>query len=200
MCSLADLAGPQRRGILPSVPPSLRKAAHSVLDDFLQPQSLDIWLPYLQDASFHPLLCTTIANSIRTSPHRSAICEWMPPAERTKASKGKRGWEKRATSITSPTAASLTPFSPGVPTQSWVLPQLLRSITVQGNNSPKVAVSLEALAALCQDNPMACSFLRTDHSVSFSPVAGEGSAGYMQSLLLLQRSSSPDVRIAVNEL
>ncbi|KIM31631.1 hypothetical protein M408DRAFT_14832 [Serendipita vermifera MAFF 305830] len=192
VCSLADLIGPQRWGILPTVPAHLRQSAHVALDDFLQPPALDIWLPLLQDATLYPFLCATIANGIRTHTHRTALCEWLPPAERAKANKGKRGWEKRAASITSP-APSSAPFSPVPHAPSWVLHELLRGSTSQGATSPKVAASLEALAALCKDNPAACSFLKSDTGPN-----GEG--GYMQSLLLLQRSSNPEVRIAINEL
>lgn len=196
MCSLADLAGPQRWGILPTVPTSLRKAAHSTLDDVMQPASLDIWLPLLQDTSLYPLICTTIAQSIRTFTHRILLCEWLPPAERAKANKGKRGWEKRAASITSPA----TPASTIVPAQSWLLRELLRAVAVQGNTS-KIAVSLEALATLCKDNPVACAFIKSDSSAPLSPtVTPTSEGGYVQSLLLLQRSSSADVRIATNEL
>jgi hypothetical protein len=72
--------------------------------------------------------------------------------------------------------------------------------------APKIAVSLEALAALFKDNPSACAFLRVDTSVG-SPVpmtpggeTGSGTTSYLHSLLLLQRSANSEVRIATNEL
>jgi armadillo repeat-containing protein 8 len=204
MCSLADCSGPQRCGILPSVDIHLRKEAQAALDDFLQPISLDVWIPFLQDSSLYPLLCTTIASSIRTTAHRNAVCDWLPPAERAKASKGKRGWEKRP-SVTSPTtSSSAIPFSPLVaPSHSWVLRHLLLAVTTQGGSASKIAVSLEALAALCKDNPSACAFLRIDGSVAPVTPGGETSSSttsHMQSLLLLQRSSNPEIRITANEL
>lgn len=205
LCSLADCSGPQRWGILPSVEPRLRKEAQSALDDFLLPASMDVWVPLIQDATLYPFLCATIANGIRTPAHRNALCGWLPPAERAKASKGKRGW---ATSATSPsTASSTAPFPPSsTATSSWILRYLLQAVTSQGNAPSTIAPSLGALAALCKDNLAACTSLRTDSSTATARQSTPGSeansspSGYIRSLLLMQRSSNPEVRIGANEL
>lgn len=194
MGTLADHSpGPQLWGILHSTPLHLRKEAQFALEELFQPTSLDSWLPLLHDSVFYPFLCVAISTSVRTPAHRSVICEWMPPAERAKASKGKRGWEKPATPL-SPSGASFTTAT----SQGWVIRHLLASSLEQTAATTQAVVpSLEALAALCQDNPTACALLRVDlgvHSTDHS------SSGALQPLLLQLRSPNPDVRLATAQL
>lgn len=42
------------------------------------------------------LIAQLLASAIRTMQHRKAITDWLPPAERMKEIKTKRGWEKTA--------------------------------------------------------------------------------------------------------
>jgi armadillo repeat-containing protein 8 len=35
-----------------------------------------------------------LGSAVRKQEHRAAVAEWLPPAERIKEVKGKRGWEK----------------------------------------------------------------------------------------------------------
>jgi hypothetical protein len=191
MGSLADHSGPQLWGILPSTSLQLRKESQFALEELFQPNSLDSWLPLVRDSAFYPFLCIAISTSVRTPAHRTVLCEWMPPAERSKASKGKRGWE------TTPLSPSGPSFSSASASQGWVIRQLLASSLEQTTASQAVAPSLEALAALCQDNPTGCALLRADlpsNSVELSPT------GSLQPFLLQLRSPSPEVRIATTQL
>jgi hypothetical protein len=35
-----------------------------------------------------------LSSSVRLAPHRKLVIDWLPPSDRAKESKGKRGWEK----------------------------------------------------------------------------------------------------------
>lgn len=65
----------------------------------LQVNSMDIYLPLLTSTS--PQTSTSIAQllaaAVRTQPHRRAVTEWLPPGERLREVKTRRGWEKAAT-------------------------------------------------------------------------------------------------------
>lgn len=74
--------------------PQLRERARLALDQFFHPDWLDIWIPLLQDRTMQPFLMGAIGNGLRSNVARQAVCEWVPPAERAKESKGRRGWEK----------------------------------------------------------------------------------------------------------
>ena len=61
-----------------------------------QIDALDVYLPLLCDASTQTCISIALllANSIRLPAYRAAVSEWLPPPERHKEVKGKRGWEK----------------------------------------------------------------------------------------------------------
>ena len=42
-----------------------------------------------------------LGSTLRLQPYRAVVSEWLPPGERNKEVKGKRGWEKAGT-ITAP--------------------------------------------------------------------------------------------------
>lgn len=56
---------------------------------------LDVYLPFLvvDSPQMSTFVAQFIASALRTE-HRNAIVEWLPPADRIKEVKGKRGWEK----------------------------------------------------------------------------------------------------------
>jgi hypothetical protein len=160
----------------------------------------------------------------------------MPPNERAKASKGKRGWEKPVVSSLSihspgsvdpPLSAHMTASSPityGAPASvvggshnqgtGFIIRHLLNAITA-GSNKTSQLISLEALAALCKDNPSIDSLFwklereRTDsYGPSSSPVVLNHSPvesrlpahhhinSSLQSLLDFLQSPTPEVRLA----
>ncbi|PVF98172.1 ARM repeat-containing protein [Serendipita vermifera] len=202
ICSLAEYAGPQIWGINPPVSQRLRKDAQSVLEEFFQTPSLDIWLPLLQDQSLYTFVCTTIAIGVRNAAHRSLLCEWLPVAERSKLSKGKRGWEKPP----SFGASSSSAMSPVVaPTYGWVLRQLL--VPIYGKDTPPAALltSVEALTALLKDNPSACALLRSDSHANHTSSASSSSTDIphgstLHSILQHLQSADSELRIATSHL
>lgn len=68
----------------------------SIINIFLQMQALDIYLPLLEDASSQASgsVAQLLGAAARSEPYRQAVADWMPPPERNKEVKGKRGWEK----------------------------------------------------------------------------------------------------------
>lgn len=197
MNTLSDLSGPQQRGILPSVPIQLRKEAQFALEELFQPTSLDGWLPLLQDSTFYPFIAATISTSVRTPAHRTLVCEWLPPTERAKASKGKRGWEKPTT----PLSPSNTSFASTSLIHGSAIHQLLTMALDDTVSSATIAVSLEALAALCQDSPSTCASLRSDLSSLATTSSSSGdAASHLQPLLQRLRTPSPEIRIASAQL
>lgn len=69
-----------------------------------QSESLDLYLPLLVDHS--PQTRTSIAQllgfSVRNAEHRTAVATWLPPEDRLKEVKTKRGWEKTVASANAP--------------------------------------------------------------------------------------------------
>jgi hypothetical protein len=53
-----------------------------------------------------------LGSTIRTQTHRRAVTEWLPPADRQKEIRSRRGWEKLTTSN-------------GTSTSPWILRQLV---------------------------------------------------------------------------
>lgn len=197
--SLADCCGLHIWGILPSTSPDLRKRAQFALEEFYQPTALDIWLPHLDDPSLHVYICGTISVGVRTPAHRYALCKWKPLAERSK-SKGKRGWEKTSTSITSPTSLSLiTTLTWTTPGFSWLVRHLASAVFEPGISEASIISSLDALSSLCKDN----SSVSVNLWIESSPVTathGDPMSLRLRSFLQLLRSPSPDIQIAAVHL
>jgi len=101
-----------------------------------------VFLPLLTDASTQA--STSIAQllgaALRTPSHRTAVAEWIPPAERGReALRGRRRWER-------PEALAPAQSSGG----GWVARHLT---TMLRNRDVKVQeAALNALAALAKDN------------------------------------------------
>lgn len=111
--AIAETVGPSQWGIgLQEHPEDVQNEARMALDFLFevwslhsdspirlkesQIRALDIFLPLLEDPS--PQVNTSIAqllsSTVRTEYHRLSVSEWLPPHERNKEVKGKRGWEK----------------------------------------------------------------------------------------------------------
>ena len=145
--SCADIIGPSLWGMSPSSSPQLRERARLALDQFFHPDSLDIWILLLQDHTIRPFLTGAIGNGLRSTGARQAVGEWVPPAERAKESKGRRGWEK-------PEIAAA--YRGG----GWVCRHLVGVVST-GEAQSQVQV-LYALMALGKDNPALGNALRAE--------------------------------------
>jgi hypothetical protein len=57
---------------------------------------LDVYIPLLEDKS--PQIVISIAlmltSTLCTQVYRTKVSEWLPPTDRAKETKGKRGWER----------------------------------------------------------------------------------------------------------
>jgi hypothetical protein len=61
-----------------------------------QVSSLDVWLHFLVSSSTQVSISIAwiLASCVRNQRHRDAVTQWLPPADRSKETKGKRGWER----------------------------------------------------------------------------------------------------------
>jgi hypothetical protein len=57
---------------------------------------LDVYLPLLEDKSPQIVISIALmlASTLCAQVYRTKVTEWLPPAERAKENKGKRGWER----------------------------------------------------------------------------------------------------------
>ncbi|KAJ7774691.1 ARM repeat-containing protein [Mycena olivaceomarginata] len=92
--AIADTVGPSQWG-LREERASIKKEAEAALDYLFQAESLDLYLPPLVDPSLQTR--TSIAQlrgfAARNAEHRTAVSTWLPPEDRLKEVKTKRGWE-----------------------------------------------------------------------------------------------------------
>jgi hypothetical protein len=61
---------------------------------------MDVFLPLLAAPHAQTSICIAqlLGTAVRRKEYRQAVAEWMPPAERTKDVRPRRGWEKRDSS------------------------------------------------------------------------------------------------------
>ncbi|KAG9226457.1 hypothetical protein CCMSSC00406_0003336 [Pleurotus cornucopiae] len=176
--AVAEVVGPSQWGLRPEGS-SVRDAARDALECFFHPNSLDVYLPMLVDSSPQTSISIAqlLASAVRTGEHRDAITEWLPPVDRIKESKGKRGWEKPAV------VNSNAPGRQG----GWVarnLAALLRS-----RDSKLQEAALYALSALSKDNDKIAALL-------VKPVSDRDLPSTLSSVLSLAKSRSTDVQLA----
>lgn len=138
----------------------MNRLIHRKIDAF------DICLPLLASSSsqLSMAIAQLLASTLRLPAHRAAASEWVPPSERNKEIKGKRGWEK--------TEASSSPSKDG----GWLARQLVvliqkKDAKVSHRNKaclfPNTNVciiklqeaALSALASLTRDNPLVATGL-----------------------------------------
>ncbi|KAI0284920.1 ARM repeat-containing protein [Russula brevipes] len=179
----AELVGPSQWGLRDDSS-SVREDAKITLDYFFQLEVLDVYLPLLTDSSTQA--STSIAQllgaALRAPTHRTAVAEWVPPAERGReASRGRRRWER-------PEAIAPAQSGGG----GWVarhLTTLLRSRDIKVQEA-----ALNALAALAKDNHDVAVHLAkapTGRSSTESPVT-------LTLALGLCKSRSTDVQLAAS--
>ncbi|KIJ34679.1 hypothetical protein M422DRAFT_233362 [Sphaerobolus stellatus SS14] len=175
--SVTEIAGPSLWGLHVTLEPSEVKAgASAVLEDLFKLPSLDIWLPFLLSPSSQVSvsIASIIASCARNARHRDAVTHWLPPADRAKETKGKRGWERPdIVNVNSPSRGG-----------GWLV---RNSIELLKSKDVKVQESvLSALAAVFQDTPSTVTLIR-------KPPA-EGDA--LVYILGFTRSRNIDVQLA----
>ncbi|OBZ65761.1 Acetolactate synthase, mitochondrial [Grifola frondosa] len=136
--AIAEVVGPSQWGL--RTPSDIRNEAKVALEYFFQLEVLDIYLPLLVDPSSQTSasIAQLLGSAMRSQPHRAAVSEWLPQAERIKEVKGKRGWEK-------PDVAS-SPSRRG----GWVARSLTTLLHQKDVKLQEAALS--ALAALAKEN------------------------------------------------
>lgn len=94
--AIAEVVGPSQLG-LRTWSPDLRSEANVALSYLFEIDCLNIFLPLLADSSSQTSIAIAqlIGATVRSEAHRNAITDWLPPAERSKEIKGRRGWEKK---------------------------------------------------------------------------------------------------------
>ncbi|KAL0946370.1 hypothetical protein HGRIS_012601 [Hohenbuehelia grisea] len=93
--AIADVVGPSQWGLRAEIH-TIRNEAKAALEPLFQVDALDTYLPLLLDPATQFSIAQLLAFSVRLRAHRTAVTEWLPPSDRIKESKGKRGWEKPA--------------------------------------------------------------------------------------------------------
>lgn len=126
----------------------------------LQLEVLDIYLPLLVDPSPQTgsSIAQLLASTVRTQAHRTAVSEWLPPTERIKEVKGKRGWEK-PDAANSPSrqggwvARSLTALLQRRDSKVSECMQGSRRLHLSSHCVQFQEAALSAIACLAHDNP-----------------------------------------------
>ncbi|KAI0029217.1 ARM repeat-containing protein [Vararia minispora EC-137] len=135
----AELVGPSQWGVQDHSSP-VREDAKIALDSIFRREALDVFLPFLLNP--HAPTCVCIAqllgSSLRLKEYRHALSEWVPPSERSRDVRPRRGWERRDPSVS------------GGRQGGWVA----RSLTslIQRKDVKLQEAALNALAALAKDN------------------------------------------------
>ncbi|KAI0086228.1 ARM repeat-containing protein [Irpex rosettiformis] len=149
-----DIVGPAQWG-LHANHPEILEDAKTALDNMVTIEALDVCLSLLTSSSsqISMAMAQLLTSTLRLPAHRTAVSKWVPPSERNKEVKGKRGWEK-ADSSSSPSKQG-----------GWVARQLIALIQKKDVKLQEAALS--ALAALTRDNPPVANGLAgstPDHS------------------------------------
>ncbi|PPQ80190.1 hypothetical protein CVT24_006586, partial [Panaeolus cyanescens] len=180
--SIANIVGPSQWGLLPEeLDGSLRAQAKDALDGLLQPEAMDIYLPLIVIGSTSSAIITStasmIASIIRSPLHRRLMTEWVPPTERQREIKSRRGWEKAA-----------AVGGPGA-TIPWVAKKLLDVVFHAPQTDVKtIEAALLALSSLAKENPSIASFIAKS--------ADRESVPPLTHILTFTKSKSVDVQLA----
>ncbi|KAJ3526622.1 hypothetical protein NM688_g8238 [Phlebia brevispora] len=138
--AIADAVGPTQGG-LQIHPSDARDEATVALNNLFELDALDIYLPLLADSSsqISTSIAQLLASTLRLQPYRTAVSEWIPPNERHKEVRAKRGWEKAE------------PINPSNKQGGWVAKQLIALL--QRKDMKLQEAVLSAMGSLAQDNP-----------------------------------------------
>ncbi|KAJ7238127.1 ARM repeat-containing protein [Mycena haematopus] len=145
--AIADTVGPSLWG-LREERATIKNDAEAALDYLFQGESLDLYLPLLVDpsAQTRTFIAQLLGFAVRNAEHRTAVATWLPPEDRLKEVKTKRGWEKTIATANAPTRQG-----------GWVC----RSLTslVYSSDAKLQEAALWALATIAKDNTTVASVL-----------------------------------------
>lgn len=99
----------------------------------------------MEDSALQPFICTALGAALYNPNLRSTVIEWIPPAERAKEVKGKRGWEVNA----------------GPRQGGWVYRHLV-NISTNSKDPQSQTAAIAALAALVKDNQPVAATIRSE--------------------------------------
>ncbi|KAL5533100.1 hypothetical protein ACEPAF_4876 [Sanghuangporus sanghuang] len=186
--AIADCAGPSLWDLGEQCCVDRRSEARSTLDYIFQTQALDVFLPLLESPT--PMIKLYIAQllafGVRIPKHRIAVADWLPPAERVKESKGKRGWE---------VTALVDANSPGRQ-GGWVMRQLAGMLNSKDFVQQEVA--LYAVATLVKDNQTIALVLSKSSSEQKVLAFFEASQSVLSVASDLARDRKSEVRLAAS--
>ncbi|KAF8209205.1 ARM repeat-containing protein [Mycena galopus ATCC 62051] len=138
--AIADTVGPSQWG-LREERAAIKNDAEAALEYLFEAESLDLYLPLLADPS--PQTRTFIAQllgfAVRNADHRTAVATWLPPEDRLKEVKTKRGWEKTTVTANAPTRQG-----------GWVCRNL--TSLIYSNDAKLQEAALWGLATIAKDN------------------------------------------------
>ncbi|EIW84663.1 ARM repeat-containing protein [Coniophora puteana RWD-64-598 SS2] len=180
--SVAVVVGPSQVGMT-TWSSDIRAESEVALNYLLDFDCLDIYLPLLTDKSTQTVtaIAQLIGAVVRCDAHRTLVTDWLPPAERLKEVKGKRGWER------SDILHSTGPARQG----GWVVRHLIA--LVNGRDTKLQEAALGAIAALAQGNPTVATALTGGHSER----ARDPSAPF-SAIVALTKSRSVSVQLAAS--
>jgi hypothetical protein len=146
--AIAEVVGPSQLG-LRTWSPDLRSEANVALNYLFEFDCLNIFLPLLADPSSQTniAIAQLISTTVRSEAHRNAVIEWLPPAERSKEIKGRRGWEKKEM------VNSSSPARQG----GWVVRLLVNFLQKKDIKLQEAALS--ALSSLAMENTVVATTL-----------------------------------------
>ncbi|KAJ7904209.1 ARM repeat-containing protein [Mycena leptocephala] len=175
--AIADTVGPSQWG-LREERATIKNDAEAALDYLFQAESLDLYLPLLVDPS--PQTRTSIAQllgfSVRNAEHRTAVATWLPPVDRLKEVKTKRGWEKTVASASAPNRQG-----------GWVCRNL--TALIHSHDAKLQEAALWGLATIAKDNATVAAAL-------IKSPTDQGGPSLLAFALTLAKSRSTDTQLA----
>ncbi|KAJ7841193.1 ARM repeat-containing protein [Mycena olivaceomarginata] len=145
---VAETVGPSQWG-LREERVAIKNEAEAALDYLFQAESLDLYLPLLVDpsAQTRTSIAQLLGFAVRNAEHRTAVATWLPPEDRLKEVKTKRGWEKTTASANAPNRQG-----------GWVCRNL--TSLIYGNDAKLQEAALWGLATIAKDNATVAGALR----------------------------------------
>ncbi|KAF9651456.1 ARM repeat-containing protein [Thelephora ganbajun] len=178
--AFAECVGPSQWGLKPESS-QLRHEAKFALETLFKTEVLDVYIPLLEHKS--PQIVISIAlmltSTLCTQIYRTKVTEWLPPSERAKETKGKRGWER-------PNLIDLRTKQGG----GWVAKRL--STLLHSKDVKIQEAALGALGSLVQDNSVVALTLARPLPDKDKP----GPLSALQTVLGLCKSRTTDVSLA----
>ncbi|KAJ7080182.1 armadillo-type protein [Mycena belliarum] len=175
--AIADTVGPSLWG-LRDERSTIKNDAEAALDSIFQIESLDVFLPLLVDPSAptRVFIAQLLGFAVRNAEHRSAVAAWLPPDDRLKEVKTKRGWEKTAANANAPNRQG-----------GWVCRSL--SALIHSRDAKLQEAALWGLATIAKENATVAAALTKP------PTDREGPS-LLAFILTLAKSRSTDTQLA----